>query len=190
MNLKSIPKVGMKFAVKIILWALGMVAICGITFAALFFYNYYTNPDFLFHPHPSDYELIANFEKNKSEFEQLAAMLITEDKLEVIFPDSNQCQIPNQRLISAFDNPSCARYVKMFQDLGLEWAYTKLWANNEHLWLDVSLFGLAVSGSSKGYYYSADGLPEYAVIADDTDKAEGQFIFRHIEGNWYIFITN
>ena len=156
----------------------------------LFFYNYYTNPDFLFHPHPSDYELIANFEKNKSEFEQLAAMLITEDKLEVIFPDSNQCQIPNQRLISAFDNPSCARYVKMFQDLGLEWAYTKLWANNEHLWLDVSLFGLAVSGSSKGYYYSADGLPEYAVIADDTDKAEGQFIFRHIEGNWYIFITN
>ena len=154
----------------------------------VFFVGYYTDPNFLFHAHPTDEQLIQNFEQHKSEFQKLANLLMAEKELLVILPDSGQCQYTNLKSISIGDNPSCAHFVQIFRDLGLDWAYTG--NGNSDLWLTVSTSGLAVSGSSKGYYYAVDGIPSYTKIVENTDKADGNELLRHIEGNWYIFFSH
>lgn len=188
MNIKQTTKFIFNLASKFVLLILGMLFVCIVTFAVLILISS-NDPKSLFHVHPSDEKLISNFYEHNEEFEQLAKMLISENEIEVIFPDTSKCQISNRKMINSADSLSCANYIKIFRTLGLDWAYTKLWAGNENLWLTVSASGLSVSGSSKGYYYSSVGIPPSAVLSENTDKAKGQEVFHHIKGNWYIFIV-
>jgi hypothetical protein len=143
------------------------------------------SPNFIVHSHPSDEQLIDNFTQHRAEFDQLAQMLIEEQELFVIFPDDpGKCQIKDQKLIKATDNSKCNDFVQLFKRLGLEWAYS----GSEPLRLPVSFSGISVSGSTKGYYYSSDPSALSSEIVSNTDKASGQSVYRHIEGNWYIFL--
>ncbi len=187
MNIKQTLKFIFNLASKFVLLILGMLFICLVTIAVVIAISS-NNPDSLFHVHPSDEKLISNFYEHKEEFEQLAKMLISENEIEVIYPDTSECQISNREIINSADSLSCANYIRIFQTLGLNWAYTNLWAGNENLWLTVSASGLSVSGSSKGYYYSSVDIPPSTALSENTDKTKGQEVFRHIEGNWYIFI--
>lgn len=138
----------------------------------------------LFRSHPSDERLIDNYYQHKNEFGQLAQMLLGEKYLLVIFPaGEGKCQIAGQKLLLASENSRCQQYVRFFNTLGLDWAYS----GRDPLMLTVSNSGLTVSGSSKGYCYSTDPPGE---IVDDTDANppyEG-IVFRHIDGHWYIFL--
>lgn len=173
---------------KLVLFILVPLIVCILTFAILMLKDS-NNPNSPFHFHPSDEKLISNFYEHEDEFDQLAKMLISENYIEVIFPDSSNCQISNQRMIKSTDSLSCANFIKIFQVLGLHWAFTKLHTGNENLWLAVSYTGLSVSGSSKGYYYSSESLQPTVIVFEDTEKAKGQEVFRHIQGNWYIFFS-
>lgn len=185
--IKQLAKFIFNWASKFVLLILGMLFVCISTFAVLVLISS-KNPNSLFHVHPSDEKLISNFYEHSEEFEQLAKMLILENEIEVIYPDTSTCQISNQKMINSADSLSCANYIKIFRTLGLDWAYTQLWAGNENLWLTVSWSGLSVSGSTKGYYYSMVGIPPSAVLSENTDKAKSREAFHYIEGNWYIFL--
>ncbi len=187
LNLKQTIRFILNLASNFILLVFGMLFVCIATFVLLSLKDS-NNPNALFHAHPSDEELILNFTKHQDEFEQLAKMLIAEKEIGVIFPDTGRCQLPDQKLIQRTDSQSCAKYVDMFRTLGLDWAYTNLWARKGTLWFTVSNSGLSVSGSSKGYYYSADGTTHFGVLSENTDNAKGQIVFRRIEKNWYIFL--
>lgn len=144
------------------------------------------NPNSLFATHPTDEQLFNNFTRHQNEFDRLANMLTSENRLLVIFPDSRNCQVSDQKLVSAADDPQCLQYVEIFKNLGIGWSYS----GEEPLYLNVSSVGLSVSGSTKGYYYSSHGPPSYGVIVNDaeTESVYDQFVFKHLEGNWYIFI--
>jgi hypothetical protein len=140
------------------------------------------SPGSLFCRHPSDQELIDNYYQHREQFNLLAQMLQNETYLLVIFPDGEgRCQTEGQKLILASEHDRCQEYVRLFDLLGLEWAYT----GQEPLWMPVSFSGLSVSGSTKGYLYSTERPDE---LVDDTDAHRRLgIVFRHIEGNWYIF---
>ena len=148
----------------------------------------FRNPKSIFADLPSDNQLIQNFRQHQDEFNQLATLLVSEKNILIISPDSNDCQSVNRKSILAANDPICLRYVNMFKGLGLAWSYV----GHDPLWLNVSSTGLSVSGSTKGYYYSSQGSPANTTIVENTEtsNASGQFIFRHIEGNWYIFVIN
>ncbi|MDX1688913.1 MAG: hypothetical protein R3248_13100 [Candidatus Promineifilaceae bacterium] len=132
--------------------------------------------------HLSDEEMLTHYHQNSAEFNQLAEMLLAEDELLVIFPDEGECQLKEGRIRDTAINRRCATLVDLFRQLGLNRAY----AGPEPIRLPMSFAGLAVSGSTKGYLFTSTP-PEKLV--SDTDEWDGQsdFLYRAIEGKWYIF---
>ena len=112
-------------------------------------------------------------------------MLTQETRLLVIFPESGNCQIEKQQLVNSTTDMKCDAYVQLFRSLGLNWAYS----GAESLWLTVSTYGLSVSGSEKGYFYTSLLEPLDGTLVDNIEEAGGaqRPLYRHIENNWYLF---
>ena len=128
---------------------LGVIVLILFLIVWIFFIFLPSGPsnDSIAREHPSDEQLIVNYNQHKAEFNQLAQMLINEKTLLIIFHKGNgTCQVENQKLINVASDEKCYEFVKLFKSLGLDWAY----GGSEPLWLPVSHYGLSVSGSSKG----------------------------------------
>ena len=80
--------------------------------------------------------------------------------------------------------------VLMFQEdrgLGAQPARTDI---KDPIWVHVYASGLAVSGSSEGYYYSAK--PQFDIVATldgFTPRTSGTWL-RHVEGLWYLYFDS
>ena len=137
--------------------------------------------------HPDDQQLIDNYAQHKTEFNQLAQMLLQETRLLVIFPDSGNCQIEDEKLVNSATDEKCKAYIQLFRLLGLNWAYS----GPGTLWLTVSSYGLSVSGSEKGYVYTSQlpTLDEGGTLVNNIEEASGFLLpyFRNVDDNWYIY---
>jgi len=137
--------------------------------------------------HPEDQQLINNYAQHKTEFNQLAQMLLQETRLLVIFPDSGNCQIEDEKLVNSAIDEKCKEYIQLFKLLGLNWAYS----GPEPIWLTASSYGLGVSGSEKGYVYTSQ-LPTLdgdGTLVNNIEEASELLLpyFRHVDNNWYIY---
>ncbi|MFQ5398279.1 MAG: hypothetical protein ACE5E7_01640 [Anaerolineae bacterium] len=151
----------------------GILIFCLIAFIVLSFSLGYA--------HPTDEEMIANYAEHKPDFEQLALTLTTETEIRIIFPKDGKCQFEKRKLNDDELSEKCNQYIRAFNLLGLDWTYS----GDEPIWLPVSSSGLSVSGSSKGYFFSS--IPPKRIVSN-TDNWNGfSIVYRHIEGNWYIF---
>jgi len=137
--------------------------------------------------HPEDQQLIDKYAQYKTEFNQLAQMLLQETRPLAIFPDSGNCQIEDEKLVNSATNEKCKAYIQLFRLLGLNWAYS----GPEPLWLTVSSYGLGVSGSEKGYVYTSQlpTLDGAGTLVNNIEEASGFLLpyFRHVDDNWYIY---
>jgi len=149
--------------------------------------------------HPSDERLLEAFREHRSELEQLIRMFQHDKGLGRVGenftrPDdpgrvgvSNERISEYRRLCAAIAAPACIE--------GYDAAFDKLYGPTQEgrtefknpIWIHVSTAGLAVSGSSKGFLYSA--APPFEIVGDLNSVApnrSGTWL-RHIEGPWYIY---
>ena len=157
--------------------------------------------------HPSDSELIRNFNDHKDAFDELIRMFQAdrnlgrvgagftrssgffekcksaenENETEVIKDTWNGKTIDISR--KKYDD-----YQKRFADLGLT-AGIEGYCEKELIHLYVSTRGLSVTGSTKGYAYLAK--PPQTLVEDlDSYWSEDRRSFtayRKIDGNWYLY---
>lgn len=148
--------------------------------------------------HPRDEELIENFQSHKAEFNQLLQMF-QEDKSigRVAFNFTRtssffeKCKSANSwdgKTVEPSDE-RLAEYRRLFKVLDLSKGIEGYCEKNI-IWFYSSSRGLSVSGSSKGFAYvlekpeiTVDSLNDYRFKNDESSPA-----FRHIEGNWYLFL--
>ncbi len=137
-------------------------------------------------PHKTDDEMIANFYKHRNEFSQLSEMITKDKELKGIRLDSTD----PPRIEEIGISPSrINEYRSLLSKANLPLEFSRLIYKKESVEFVVSVQGLAVSGSSKGYILTTKG-PEFTV--ENLDKywsADGKsFVaYRHIEGDWYLF---
>jgi hypothetical protein len=139
-------------------------------------------------PHKSDEELIANFQSHKAEFNRMLQM-INEDK-DLARVDYDWTSPENPRTVG-ISQERIDEYRSLFRRAGVPRGFSAF-QSKDSIEFIASSQGLAVSGSSKGYLYAKE--PPSRVI-DNLDNYRAQKstlspafpVFRHIEGNWYLF---
>lgn len=141
----------------------------------------------IFHPLITDDELVSKFNENKHQFALLAHMLSSDNKKVGIYPNKNQCRFIYEEDIEVANNLSCQNYIIIFQNLDLMNADTHLYTGRESITLVVDSYGLVPGSQTKSYYYAPEGLPAFGILSDNTDYTDGQFVYQHLEGDWYIF---
>ena len=159
------------------------------------------NPFNLDTPHPSDDELIHNFQKNDVDFYKLIGMSNEDSKVIRIANDftrlENNWAWPRPELELGFSQQRWGEYRSLFNKLGLKAGIERdPIENGTAIFLIASTKGLAVSGSSKGYVYSEKELKPVldslndAKVKDYLEREKPQneiTLYRRIKGNWYIF---
>ncbi len=138
------------------------------------------------HGHPTDEELLGNWQTHKTDFDQLLQMFQTDKKLSRVSFDFTRPEHPDEIGISI---ERVNKYKGYFNKLGLT-AGIEGYDERDTIWFYSSTQGLAVSGSSKGYAY-LEIKPK--LIVDDLDKywsKDGKSFtaFKNIEGNWYLYL--
>lgn len=181
--------------------ALGSTAVFFSVALALFGPNIIFLSDLLNH-HPTDERLIAIFHGNRSEFEALREMIQSDQYLERVAPDFVR---PDDYEAARISSERIRDYRRLFSSLRLQGGLTAYSDRNQVVTFIASAVGLGISGSAKGYEWRATP-PE--IVADtfhgtrlcgDLDayvkanKGKNNLpigrIFRHIEGNWYLFYS-
>jgi hypothetical protein len=149
-------------------------------------------------PHPSDREMLNNFQKHKTEFDQLLQMFIADQQLESV---AHQWTSPTDLQLAGITPQRLEEYNALIWKINLRIDFCRLairpcmslWKVYGQTGLDAVEFsfssrGLAVSGSVKGYIYT---FKSPSPIVDNLDKytsESGKFtVYRHIEENWYLY---
>jgi hypothetical protein len=136
---------------------------------------------------PSDEQMIERYVQNEAEFNQLAEMLVSEERLVAVFPDSGKCQIAQQQMVKAGSDARCAELVELFRQLDLGWAH----CGYDPLTLAVFHSGLGVSGVSKGYVYASKPQQFKRDFVESTEAScETYPCYRQINTNWYIYLDD
>ncbi|MEK7723474.1 MAG: hypothetical protein AAB336_03930 [Acidobacteriota bacterium] len=141
-------------------------------------------------PHKSDSSMIENFHNNKAEFEKLLLM-IQEDEKKVgdrVFRIDKDWFKPKNLDELGISDERIGEYRKVFKQLDIRRGFYAYGKGDFYSFMS-SAQGLAVSGSSKGYAWSKE--PPKSLTESDLDEYHSQqnandYIFRHIEGNWYL----
>ncbi len=137
-------------------------------------------------PHPSDADMLANFQAHKAEFTQLVGMAQEDkDKFRTVGDLSSQDYLSN----SGIPQTRVGEYQKSCRKLDLPRGIT-IYENAEVIEFTVSTQGLTVGGSSKSYIYRQTP-PENVVTDIDAYRNNPQInrgypVYRHIKGNWYL----
>ncbi len=180
---------------------LGLVAVFFSVALALFGPNIFFLSDVL-NQHPTDERLIAIFQGKRLEFEALREMIQSDEYLERVAPDFVR---PEDYEAARISPERIRDYRRLFSSLRLQGGVTAYSDRNQVVTFIASAVGLGISGSAKGYEWRATP-PEIvsdafhgARLCGDLDsyiKAnKGKHnlpissIFRHIEGNWYLFYS-
>jgi hypothetical protein len=131
------------------------------------------------HPHPTDAELIRQFSAQRTALEELRRMFTEDGGDGRIASDFTRGITLSSDRWHAYQT----RFADLHMPLGIE-GYRKC----DCVEFIVSASGLAVSGSAKGFYYSASSP---APIVDQLDNpGDARILYRHIEGNWYLFYSS
>ena len=131
------------------------------------------------YPHPTDAELIRQFYAQRTAIEELQRMFAEDGGDGRIASDFTRDISLSPERWHAYQT----RFANLHMPLGIE-GYRKC----DCVEFIVSATGLAVSGSAKGFYYSA-ATPN--PIVDPLDNpGNARILYRHIEGNWYLFYSS
>ncbi len=149
--------------------------------------------------HPSDAELLKRFRQHRGELEQLVRMFEADKGLGRVGANFTRPEDPGRvgvsqqrvyeyrRLCGVVGAPDCIEgYDATFDRLYGQVEPGRTEAKNP-IWIHVSMMGLAVSGSSKGFLYST--APPFPVVPDldrVSPSRSGTWL-RHIEGPWYMY---
>jgi len=109
--------------------------------------------------HPSDHELIGEFQRHQGQFEQAMTT----------FRSSGR--------------------VREFRDLGIETDTVEGGRKQALIQLPVSTWGLIPSGSEKGYAFSQKPLHPTTDSETENYSGDmpNEIVYRHIEGPWYVY---
>ena len=155
--------------------------------------------------HPTDDQLIAQLKQHRTELEKLVRMFRADKGLGRVGNNFTRPEDPKlvgvseerikeyRRLCSAVGAVDCIE--------GYDAAYNRLYGavvdgeteEKDPIWIHVSSFGLAVSGSGKGFFYAVTPPKPPFVLVPDLDKStisESGTWLRHIEGPWYLNFDN
>ena len=135
--------------------------------------------------HPTDDELLKNFQTHKVEFDRLLKMFLADKELGRVAPDFTRPEDPRTVGVSP---ERLGEYRKLLNTLGLSNGIEG-YKEKDLVYFHSSAQGLAVSGSGKGYAFA---VIRPALVVDNLDnywsKDSRSFTaFRHIEGNWYLY---
>jgi hypothetical protein len=130
------------------------------------------------HPHPTDAELIRQFYTQRAALEELQRMFAEDGgdgRIASNFTRDISLSVEGWRAYQI-------RFADLRMPLGVE-GYRKC----ECMMFIVSVSGLSVSGSAKGYYYSV--TPPEPIVAQLDNPERAPILYRHIEGNWYLYYS-
>lgn len=138
-------------------------------------------------PHLKDDELIRVFFANRPEFERLAAELKKDCEKGLVRIDADWTE-PRDPGTVGITYSEILHYRDRFASLGITRGYSAV-AECSALELIVSAQGLAVSGSSRGYYYSAQA-PRNIVASLDTYEPTFKYgAYRRVSDGWYLYYS-
>lgn len=136
--------------------------------------------------HPKDDALITNFNAHRNGFESLLKMFREDTALGRVAMDFTRPKNPAEAKVSP---ARIEEYRKRFGQLQLASGIEGYEAKDE-IWFHASALGLSVTGTSKGYAY-LKAKPE--LVAENLDEYKpplrmgSHVVFRHLEGNWYLY---
>jgi hypothetical protein len=149
-------------------------------------------------PHPSDAELLVQFQRHRPELEELVRMFRADKGLGRVGDGFTRPADPVEVGVSA---DRIAAYRRLCADVGAsdciegyDASYDRLYASSstrpemkDPIWIHVSSFGLSISGSAKGYLYTEK--PGFPVVADldAVQSTRSGTWLRHMEGAWYLY---
>ena len=141
---------------------------------------------------PSDEELERIFASRREDFEMIRRMsdedsMIVRITYEVMRVDdrakSGEIEYPQ------FSDGRWNDYKTIFQRIGLESGISR--GNEGSIWFDAYIFGLGVSGLTKGYVYSKHLQDCVSTSLDPPTIREGRGReCKKLDENWYLFISN
>jgi hypothetical protein len=148
-------------------------------------------------PHPSDDELIRNFQKSEADFNKLIAMSNEDPKVIRIASDftrlENNWQWPRPESELGFSKQRWDEYRVLFNKLGLESGISRE-SDSERtiIFLTASSKGMTFRGSSKGYAYSEQELsPLFDSLnqnpVDPQKRQKHEAAYKKIKDHWYLF---
>ena len=142
------------------------------------------------YPRPYDNQMLDNYYQHKTEFNELAQLLVSEKELYVIYPSAENCELQDQTIVNAANYDVCNRAVQLGKQLGINVEDAESVDGSYLIW--VSCQGIFLRGSCKGYAYITSP-PDHLVENTDTDATHDPIsddtLYRHIEGNWYIVLS-
>jgi len=141
--------------------------------------------------HKSDAEMISHFHENRDGFERLLQM-IREDEQKLgktLFRIDEDWTHPENLSEYSVSAERVRNYRKIFRELAIPRGFYAFGEGDFYRFV-ASAQGISVSGSSKGFVRSSK--PPASLIHGDLDTYHREtvnpndFIFRPIEGNWYL----
>ncbi len=154
------------------------------------------NPFNLDTPHPSDDNLIRNFQRNDADFNRLVSMSNEDSKVIRIANDftrlENNWAWPRPDSELGFSKQRWDEYRALFSKLGLESGLSReIDSKGPVIYLTAFSKGMVNRGSSKGYAYSEHDL---SPVFDSLDKKpvelskrqEHDVVYRQIKPHWYL----
>jgi hypothetical protein len=135
--------------------------------------------------HPADEALLSNFRSHRADFERLLQMFLADKGLGRVAPDFTRPDAPQSVGVAP---ERISEYRNLFKKLGLT-AGIEGYEEKDHVWFHASTYGLAVTGSSKGYAHLKQ-RPALVVGSLDSYRhrdSRSFVVFRHIEGDWYLY---
>ena len=147
-------------------------------------------------PHPSDDELIRNFQKNEADFNKLVTMSNEDSKVIRIAPDftrlENNWAWPRPESELGFSKQRWDEYRTLFNKLGLQSGISRERdSESTIIFLTASSKGMTFRGSSKGYAYSEQELsPVFDSLnqnpVDPQKRQKHGVAYRKIKDHWYL----
>ncbi|MBN1580007.1 MAG: hypothetical protein JXA89_04840 [Anaerolineae bacterium] len=140
--------------------------------------------------HPSDNQMFDNYVQHEAEFNHLVQILIDEKEFGFVSASGNgQCQsTPEQEWIEGTDDPKCAEYVRLLDQLGMAEGDCRY---SQACVFRISAEGAFLRGTYKGYIYTKQSPVPPGTIVDDT-QAKGVSMPRYkpVRDNWYIYYSS
>ncbi len=145
---------------------------------------------------PSDEEMLETFQEQRRTFETLRRMFEADTTLELVNENS---VVPNRAITS----DRAVQYRQLMDRAGVSSAKAVRHSREgkSTFFFTAYTIGLSISGRSKGYSYDpvrpdsiVDNLTRFErridSLRDQGQKIFAPFVYRHIEGNWYLYFTD
>jgi hypothetical protein len=133
---------------------------------------------------PTEGDLLARFEAHKSAFGELAALAVSDPKLNRLTEDRVEpANVP-------IDADKVTRYRSLFRKLGIRDGMLRRFGYEGTAFFLVRTKGLPSGGSMFGYAFCTTE-PTSLVEQIYPEKQQGRgIIFRKIEDGWFLFFSN